>query len=448
MLFRSVPVAVRCKGKVSFLLLTNVYYLPSCPHHLISVPALMRHGYSCTFRTGSCTVQKVSNNETVFIAALNPAENLCEVQGITPLPQLSTAFESCLLGAPLKVDERAQFLHEAFGHASRTTLKRLQRASALDGLDMSNVHLDFFCPACVQAKAHQRPYPKNRHFPTTKSPGERIHSDLCGEVTPSCLGGGAYFITLTDDFSNHVSVRILKHKNDAATAILNYINYVEKQLGQAVKFFHSDNGGEFISKALEQELKGRGIIPDIPPPYHPRSNGVAERMNRTLCESARAMLIAAADLGVPTSLWGEAICLAAYLHNRIRRKGQDLTPEELWSGTKPCVGHLKPFGTVAYVLKHGSERKKGAKFASKTEQGFLVGYCEHPFAYRVYRPEKHKVYVVQDVSFAPLMSTVRASPQTASKGRTSPLIAALAMLAVRTCPFVRILVRQFLRSST
>ena len=46
-------------------------------------------------------------------------------------------------------------------------------------------------------------------------------------------------------------------------------------------------------------------------PYLPSQNGVAEHLNQTLLEMARAMIIAR---GLPKFLWDEAVAHANYLH--------------------------------------------------------------------------------------------------------------------------------------
>ena len=47
--------------------------------------------------------------------------------------------------------------------------------------------------------------------------------------------------------------------------------------------------------------------------HQPQQNGVAERLNRTLVESARAML---SHSNLPNRFWAEAVSTAAYLRNR------------------------------------------------------------------------------------------------------------------------------------
>ena len=44
-------------------------------------------------------------------------------------------------------------------------------------------------------------------------------------------------------------------------------------------------------------------------PHSPEQNGVAERMNRTLMESARSML---SHAGLSNRYWAEAVATAAY----------------------------------------------------------------------------------------------------------------------------------------
>ena len=62
-------------------------------------------------------------------------------------------------------------------------------------------------------------------------------------------------------------------------------------------------------------------------PKTTEQNGVAERVNRTIIESATSMLHSS---GLPTKLWAEACSCAVYVQNWMAVKGVDgKTPYEV-----------------------------------------------------------------------------------------------------------------------
>jgi hypothetical protein len=62
---------------------------------------------------------------------------------------------------------------------------------------------------------------------------------------------------------------------------------------------------------------------------------------------------------VPKEFWPEAINWSIYVLNRSPTLAvKDITPEEAWSGIKPCVDHFRVFGCVAHVHMPDSKKKK------------------------------------------------------------------------------------------
>ena len=95
--------------------------------------------------------------------------------------------------------------------------------------------------------------------------------------------------------------------------------------------------------------------------------------------------------------WAEAVSTAVYLKNRSPTKAlPKMTPEEAWSGSKPSVEHLRPFGCKAYT--HIPIQKR-SKLDSKTVECILVGYDGESKAYRLFDPVKRVVNVGRDVIF-------------------------------------------------
>ena len=121
---------------------------------------------------------------------------------------------------------------------------------------------------------------------------------------------------------------MIKSKDEVLTKFEEYVTLVENQTGHKVKTFVTvvnnktglkvkilirDNGGEYTSKAFASFCAAKGIIHQFTNPYSPEQNGIAERLNHTIVQSARSMLLHAS---LPQQFWAEAVNTAVYLHNQ------------------------------------------------------------------------------------------------------------------------------------
>jgi hypothetical protein len=130
------------------------------------------------------------------------------------------------------------------------------------------------------------------------------------------------------------------------------------------------------------------------PAYTPQLNGVAERKNRTILDMARSLLKANK---LPKQYWAEAVSCAMYLLNRCpTRSLQVVTLEEVWSGHKLSVTHLRVFGCVAYVKIPDARR---TKLNDKSEKYIFVGYGDRRMGYKLYNPITKMVIMSRDVIF-------------------------------------------------
>jgi transposase InsO family protein len=113
-----------------------------------------------------------------------------------------------------------------------------------------------------------------------------------------------------------------------------------------VKSFQTDGGGEYDGELIPI-FDRLGIHHREAPPHTPQSNGVAERLNRVINESVRAMLYSA---NLPDSFWAEAAVTAAYIWNRLPSSAiENATPYERWFNKLPNYDKLKPFGCIVYI---------------------------------------------------------------------------------------------------
>jgi hypothetical protein len=89
------------------------------------------------------------------------------------------------------------------------------------------------------------------------------------------------------------------------------------EIGNPVVILRSDNCSEYIGKVFESWLLENRICHERTVGYTPEQNGVAERVNKTILESARSMMHFAS---LPLKLWAEDCNTAVYLLNRLVNK--------------------------------------------------------------------------------------------------------------------------------
>jgi hypothetical protein len=70
------------------------------------------------------------------------------------------------------------------------------------------------------------------------------------------------------------------------------------------------------------------------------------------------------------------------------------TPQELWSGHKSNVAHLKVFESIAYGKIPDPKR---TKLKDKSKKYVFIGYSEKSKAYKLYDPIEKKLAISRDV---------------------------------------------------
>lgn len=68
-------------------------------------------------------------------------------------------------------------------------------------------------------------------------------------------------------------------------------NFVQNQKDTNIKILRRNNGGEFCGSQFENNLEKCGIIHQNANPFSLQQNGLIERMNRTIVEKAKCLLI-------------------------------------------------------------------------------------------------------------------------------------------------------------
>lgn len=164
----------------------------------------------------------------------------------------------------------------------------------------------------------------------------------------------------------------MKQKSDFFNIFKNFESYVSNYFNCKIVSFGCDNGKEYCSKDFVGYYKAKGTEISYSTPCNPEQNGCSERLNRTLLDKERTLII---QSELPKSLWGESILCANYIINRSpTSRLNNVTPAEMLYNEKPNVKNLKVFGCVSYL--HTPKVQQQSKFDPKSNIYLMVGYCK------------------------------------------------------------------------
>ena len=221
---------------------------------------------------------------------------------------------------------------------------------------------------------------------------------MCGPFEKVSLRGSSYFVSFIDDYSRKVWIYLLSRKSEVFLTSKRFKVMVETQSRNRIQRLRSDGGSEYTSHEFKKFYEDEGNIHKITPPYAPHHNGVFEILNRTIVNMTRCML---RNFHLPKEFWGEAVSTAAYLLNRCSTKRlENVTPEETWSGSKPCLKHLRVFGCLCFKHVPNQLRRKLDK---KGEQMIMLGY-HSTGGYKLYDCSSKKVVIKIDEPASELVS--------------------------------------------
>jgi transposase InsO family protein len=400
-------VAPTGNGTTRNITLINVHHAPALAVNLLSVGGMTATGNTVMFKpTGECVVLD-STDEVLAVTRKMQDSGLYPIT--IQLQSAALAVRSTL-PTPSSTDPvtppTAKIWHARSGHSNINSLVTLFERHMVQGVKCNTVaasikkSLPQFtlspCEPCVEGKSHRQPFPSTGATRAT-APLQLVHTDIDGPLPHTSLGGARYAIVIVDDFTRFTWVRQLNRKDDAAQAIKDFTMWAEtqhQQNGYTLRVIRSDNGGEFVNNALSSWFKERGTDHQLTVPYTPQQNGVAERMNRTLMEMVRTVLLSA-RLSPP--FWAQALLYAAHTRNRLITKAVDgMTPHEAWTGTKPDISTLRPFGCVAYVHIPSALRNK---LDPKARKCMMVGYPPNAKGWLLWDSVGHKLIVARDVVF-------------------------------------------------
>ncbi|CAM9215323.1 unnamed protein product, partial [Ectocarpus fasciculatus] len=310
-----------------------------------------------------------------------------------------TGEERARLGSAMP-SETLELYHTRLGHKNKRDLGHAIKEGLVVGAPMAaSVHRKTgLCDACVKAKSTRHSFSKavaakSPKRATALVPQEpvvrRVVTDLKGPISVPGTRGENYLQLFTEADTRF---RVCKTMTTKAQAVVNLREYIEVDLaseGQRLLEYHSDAAPELISKETVTYLASKGCRVSYSPPYTPERNGMAERSNRTIWESAYAMWLACM---LPASFWPYAVVYATVIANMLPTDTALgwMAPFQAKYGAPPDIHMFRIFGCIAFA--HVPEALRDSTFADKAYKGYFVG-LKWPLLDRflVYIPSLDKV---------------------------------------------------------
>jgi hypothetical protein len=176
-------------------------------------------------------------------------------------------------------------------------------------------------------------------WPKATKPWSRIHIDYAGPVD------GYYYLAVVDAYSKWPEVVQTKFITTSST--INNLDDMFSRWG-VPETIVSDNGTQFSSKSFHSYCSRLGIQHKFSPPYHPQSNGQAERFVDTFKRSLLKMKNEAPSLHclrkffityrrTPSSILDNKSPAEKFLNRRLRTELHQISPKTDRSETKDTV---------------------------------------------------------------------------------------------------------------
>ncbi|KAK4269917.1 hypothetical protein QN277_023013 [Acacia crassicarpa] len=277
-------------------------------------------------------------------------------------------------------------VHCRLGHMSLSSLKRLYpQFSSVSSLN---------CESCQFAK-HHRVHLAPRVNKRVASPFEFVHSDVWGPFSVLSQTGYRYFVTFVDDFSRTTWLYLMKHRSELFTHFRHFFAEIQTQFNTPVKILRSDNAKEYFSAPFTEYMQNHSLLHQSSCVDTPAQNGITERKNHHLFETARALMF---HSGVPKSFWADAVSAACFFINHMPSAvlNGEIPYSILFPTTKLFPVDPKIFGCVCFVR---DVRPNVSKLDPESLRCVFLGYSRVQKGYRCYSLDLCRYLVSTDVTF-------------------------------------------------
>ena len=184
---------------------------------------------------------------------------------------------SCIVAPPLLRRKIIELSHDPVHSSHELTLAHINKEFWWPGMSKDIYEYISKCSVCLQ---HKPCFKKTIDvWPKENAPWNRVHMDHC------FVDGAGLILILSDAYSGWPEAIVVPDRTAETT--MRVLRTVFARNGVPITLV-SDNAPEFKAEKFTDWLRQIGCKPLNSPPYHPASNGQAERLVRTLKNALKA----------------------------------------------------------------------------------------------------------------------------------------------------------------
>ena len=220
-----------------------------------------------------------------------------------------------------------------------------------------------WCRNCATCETRKSPVPKGRaplQSIVTERPLQLVATDILGPL-PESPTGNLYILVVADYFTRYVEAYPLPNQ-EATTVASRLVDEFFLRFSPPEQL-HSDQGRNFESAVIAETCKLLGIVKSRTTPYHPQSDGLVERFNRTLLD-----MLAKAVTDRPFE-WEQHLRRLCFAYNSSTHPTTGYAPFTLMFGRQARVPMDVALGTSLPPSAHSV-----SQYASDLRQSLDVSY--------------------------------------------------------------------------
>lgn len=229
------------------------------------------------------------------------------------------------------------------------------------------------CQPCAMKKDDIEPIREKLKPQASNEPMERVHLDICGQLTPS--RNKKYFAVMVDAFTKWTEAQAFS--SVSASDIIRWLRQVFRRLGTP-KQITTDHGSQFDSNEFRLFCNNIGTELHLTTVGHHESNGLAEREIQTIEKMLRTSIDEQQD-------WSLVLqrCVKAY--NSRKHASTGFSPHVLMFGQEPILEIDREYG-LALPRPNIDEARGMAKINVQRQMNRAKVYYN-----RKYKPNRIKL---------------------------------------------------------